>query len=100
MAAVGVFAALGLASLWFPEILGNGKNAVQEMFDERTVTGLLCWLFVLRPLATALLLRVGAPGGLFTPTMTLGALAGALLGLTFFHVQGEFPQFALRFGNR
>ena len=75
-----VFAGLGGAAIWFPELLGNGKNVVQETFASRLGTGLMCWLLVLRPLATALCLKAGTPGGLFTPTMTFGALLGALLG--------------------
>jgi CIC family chloride channel protein len=71
---------LGLLSAWFPEILGNGKNVVQEAFGSQLGTGLLCWLLILRPLATAMCLKSGAPGGLFTPAMTFGALLGGLLG--------------------
>lgn len=75
-----VFAALGLLSIRFPEVLGNGKNVVQETFGSRLGVGLMAWLLILRPLATALCLKSGAPGGLFTPTMTFGALLGGLLG--------------------
>jgi len=80
VAPVLVFIGLGVLSVRFPEILGNGKNAVQEAFGSQLGTGLLCWLLILRPLATAMCLKSGAPGGLFTPTMTLGALLGGLLG--------------------
>ena len=84
-----VCAAIGLASIRFPELLGNGKNVVQLAFDNQVIPPLLCWLLVLRPLATVLCLRSGVPGGLFTPTMTLGALAGAVLGQGWSYV---FPQ--------
>ncbi len=83
MALVGpilVFLSLGLVSVKFPEVLGNGKNVVQEAFGSQLGIGLLCWLLVLRPLATAMCLKSGTPGGLFTPTMTFGALLGGLLG--------------------
>jgi chloride channel protein, CIC family len=80
VAPILVFIGLGTVSMHFPEILGNGKNVVQEAFGSRLGTGLLCWLLVLRPLATAMCLKSGAPGGLFTPTMTFGALLGGLLG--------------------
>ena len=53
---------------------------MQEAFGSRLGVGLLCWLLLLRPLATAMCLKSGAPGGLFTPTMTFGALLGGLLG--------------------
>jgi H+/Cl- antiporter ClcA len=80
VAPVLVFFCLGIASVRFPEILGNGKNVVEEAFGSQLGVGLLCWLLVLRPLATAMCLKSGVPGGLFTPTMTFGALLGGLLG--------------------
>ncbi len=80
VAPILVFLGLGLVAIRFPEILGNGKNVVQEAFSSQLGTGLLCWLLILRPLATAMCLKSGAPGGLFTPTMTFGALLGGLLG--------------------
>ena len=42
---------------------------------------LLVALLLLRPLATLLCLGSGAPGGLFTPSLTVGALLGGVLGL-------------------
>lgn len=75
-----ILGALGIASIWFPELLGNGKDAVQLTFDVNMGIGLLCWLVVLRPLATMAVLRSGVPGGLFTPTCAFGSLAGAVLG--------------------
>ncbi len=75
-----IFSGVGLVAMKFPQILGNGKGIVQLTFDNQMGAGLLCWLMVLRPLATVLCLRSGAPGGLFTPTMTLGALFGDGLG--------------------
>lgn len=75
-----VFLALGLASIPFPQLLGNGKNVIQLAFDSRISGGLLLWILVLRPLSTMAVLRAGAPGGLFTPTMTFGALVGATCG--------------------
>jgi H+/Cl- antiporter ClcA len=80
VAPILLFAGLGAMSVYFPEVLGNGKNVVQEAFGSQLGPGLLCWLLILRPLATAMCLKCGAPGGLFTPTMTFGALLGGLLG--------------------
>ena len=42
---------------------------------------LLLTLLVLRPLSTILCLGSGVPGGLFTPSLALGALLGGVLGL-------------------
>ena len=81
-----IFAGIGIVSMWFPELLGNGKNVVRLAFDNQMAIGLICWLLILHPLATGLCLRAGAPGGLFTPTMTVGALAGAFLGQGWSHL--------------
>jgi CIC family chloride channel protein len=73
-------ALLGGLAIKFPEMLGNGKDVVQLSLLNASTTSLLVVLVLLRPLATALLLRSGVPGGLFTPTMCLGAVTGLLLG--------------------
>ena len=84
-APVLVFTAIGAMAVVFPQILGNGKNIVQLTFQDQIGMGLLCWLILLRPLATALCLGTGTPGGLFTPTMTFGALVGDGLGRIWNH---------------
>jgi len=81
-----VFAVLGAASMEWPALLGNGKNVIQLAFDARLGGSLLLLLLVLRPIATIACLRAGAPGGLFTPTMTLGAILGAGLGEGWSHL--------------
>jgi chloride channel protein, CIC family len=75
-----VCALLGALSIYYPQLLGNGRNIVQQAFDDQVTLSLLCALLVLKPLATAACVGTGAPGGLFTPTMTCGALLGGLLG--------------------
>lgn len=71
---------LGAASIPLPQLLGNGRDVTQLSFLGQVTPALLLVLLVLRPLATAMCLGSGAPGGLFTPTLTLGALLGATLG--------------------
>ena len=75
-----VFGALGCLAIPFPEVLGNGKDVVQAVLLDQYGVPLVIILTVLRPLATAACLGSGAPGGLFTPTMTFGAVLGATLG--------------------
>jgi CIC family chloride channel protein len=71
---------LGVVSIPFPQLLGNGKDIAQLAFTNRAAPALLLILIVLKPAATALCVRSGAPGGLFTPSLTVGALLGAGLG--------------------
>ncbi|HEY2517514.1 MAG TPA: chloride channel protein, partial [Polyangiaceae bacterium] len=79
-APVAVLGAMGAVAIAAPALLGNGKDATALAFADRLPLGMLAALIVLRPLATALCLGSGAPGGLFTPSLSLGALLGALLG--------------------
>jgi len=72
--------ALGAIALRYPQLLGNGKDTVQLVLSVQLAGLLLFALMALKPLVTAACLAAGAPGGLFTPTLTYGALFGALFG--------------------
>jgi len=71
---------LGLVSIPFPQLLGNGKDIAQLAFSDQLPFVLLLGLLILKPAATMLCLGSGVPGGLFTPSLALGALLGAALG--------------------
>ena len=79
-APVIVLGLLGVVSIWFPQLLGNGKDVSELAFTNQVAPSLLLMLLVLKPAATVLCVRCGAPGGLFTPSLTVGALLGAVLG--------------------
>lgn len=80
VAPIVVLGGIGVVSIWFPQILGNGKDVSQLAFTGQVAPLLLLILFVLRPVATVLCVRSGAPGGLFTPSLTMGAMLGGALG--------------------
>jgi CIC family chloride channel protein len=92
-----VFAFLGAASVRYPQLLGNGKDLVQEIYLSGLGIAAAAVLLVLKPLATAGCLGSGAPGGLFTPTLTYGALFGVLLGRawTYFWPGAPLGSFAI-----
>jgi chloride channel protein, CIC family len=71
---------LGVVSIWFPQLLGNGKDISELAFTNQVAPALVLMLLVLKPAATVLCVLCGAPGGLFTPSLTVGALLGAALG--------------------
>ncbi len=74
------FAALGSLSIFFPQLLGNGQDLAQLTFVGGVPTALVMGLLLLKPFATFICFASGAPGGLFTPSLTFGALAGSALG--------------------
>ena len=80
LAPVVVFTVLGLLAIEYPQLLGNGKDTIELAITAQLGVGLLAALVVLKPIVTAGCLGSGAPGGLFTPTLTFGVLFGGLLG--------------------
>jgi H+/Cl- antiporter ClcA len=71
---------LGVLSIWFPQLLGNGKDVSQLAFLGEVAPLLLLALTLLKPAAIVLCMRSGVPGGMFTPSLTFGAMLGGFLG--------------------
>ena len=90
-APAAAFMALALVSLKYPQLLGNGKGIVQLGALGQLSLGLMVVLFVLKPLATAACLGSGSPGGLFTPTLTIGVLLAGILGVIWGHIWPGSP---------
>ena len=80
-APLAAFAVLAVIALRYPQLYGNGKGMAHAAFLGLGSLGLLAALSVLKPFVTALCLSSGASGGLFTPTMSTGAVLGGFLGL-------------------
>jgi len=80
IAPIGVLTALGVISIAYPQLLGNGQDTVLLAVTGGLGASLLAALLVLKPIVTAACLGSGTPGGLFTPTLTFGVLFGGLLG--------------------
>jgi chloride channel protein, CIC family len=92
-----VLAVIGLVSIVFPELLGNGQDVAQLLFLHPLEPVALAVLVFVRPMATVASVASGAPGGLFTPSLAAGALAGAALGQLWLwvHPGGDIGLFAL-----
>ncbi|NIR27770.1 MAG: chloride channel protein [Gammaproteobacteria bacterium] len=74
-------AAVGVAALWVPDILGIGKETLRFAIIEGAYSGgELGLILVVKLLATALCLGLGFAGGVFSPALVIGTLFGALCG--------------------
>ncbi len=92
LAPLGIFSALGLLSLQYPQLLGNGRGIVQLGIVGNISLGLLVVLLLLKPLVTAACIASGSPGGLFTPTFAVGVLLAGVCGALWGHVwHGSVP---------
>ena len=78
MAAFGILGLIGSAC---PQLFGNGKDMASDAFIGTAGLAVLLPLAALKPLVTALCLGSGASGGLFTPTLSTGAVLGGAAGI-------------------
>jgi CIC family chloride channel protein len=78
MGLVGLMMVVLMNVFGHPYISGVGYGVIQSVLDNSmTAVGLLSLLFVLKLLATTLSLGCGASGGIFSPSLYLGATLGA-----------------------
>jgi chloride channel protein, CIC family len=73
---------VGLITLWAPDVTGNGFAPIVALLERpgdaaQALSSPLLILLVLKILATAATVGAGAIGGLFTPSLMIGALAGS-----------------------
>lgn len=80
LASILNFSLIGVLAIYFPVLLGNGKSAIQMEFSSFAGIGFSALILLLRCLIVWTSLRVGAQGGLLTPSMANGALLAAVLG--------------------
>ena len=78
MALGGVF--VGLLAIWYPAVWGNGYGAINEILHYPLTIWLLVGLFLAKFITILASVGSGAVGGVFTPTLFLGAALGSLFG--------------------
>jgi chloride channel protein, CIC family len=71
---------LGVAILRYPELVGNGRESIADLFAQQWLWPRVIALLVLRLLVTPLMVGSGAVGGVFTPTLFIGAMLGYAFG--------------------
>jgi H+/Cl- antiporter ClcA len=79
---------VGVCSRWWPELPGNGKSILTTTLAGGMTLETAAIVLVLKPLLTAVFLRAGAKGGMFTPALATGAAAGTLFVLSINAVAG------------
>jgi CIC family chloride channel protein len=71
---------VGLIALALPQVAGNGFEAIQLILDARVAGLLLLALLLAKAVATVSSVSSGSPGGVFTPSLFLGAALGGVVG--------------------
>lgn len=79
---------LGVLALYFPHILGVGYAAIDLALQEKLAWAMMLGLVCVKILATSITIGSGGSGGIFAPSLFMGAMAGGFFG-TLAH--GLFP---------
>ncbi|MCI0184532.1 Voltage-gated ClC-type chloride channel ClcB [Acidibacillus sp. S0AB] len=85
-------ALVGVLGLLAPEVLGVGYPSIHLALGGQLAIGTILLLFVLKYVATLTTVGSGGSGGVFAPSLFLGAMLGALYGdVLRFMVPGLIP---------
>jgi CIC family chloride channel protein len=105
-------ALIGVVGIWFPEVWGNSYEAVGELLNGQgprfpqfgpdewvPLCGIMLALGLVKALGTAITVGSGGAGGVFTPTLFVGAGLGGAVGVIVHHfaphATGDYGGYAL-----
>ncbi len=72
---------VGVIAINVPQVCGNGYSVVVDILNGRLIWTVLLGIFACKWLATMSSFGSGAPGGVFTPSLFMGASLGYLFGM-------------------
>jgi CIC family chloride channel protein len=82
---------VGVLALFWPEVLGVGYNYVSDALNGNMAVQMMALLVVLKFLATATCYASGNAGGIFGPSLFIGAMVGGTMGSL---VNTLFPEYS------
>ena len=89
----------GIGYFGFPQVMGAGYEAIDQAMHSQFAWKMLLALALFKIIATTLSFSSGTPGGMFAPTLFVGAMLGAGVGafekIYFPHVTGSLGSYAL-----
>ncbi|MDE3168608.1 MAG: chloride channel protein [Acidobacteriota bacterium] len=71
---------VGVIGIWFPQVLGAGYSVIDQALHGEFTWRLLMVLAGMKLLATGVSFLSGTPGGMFAPTLFIGAMLGGGVG--------------------
>ncbi len=71
---------LGIIGFFLPYIFGMGFSTIELALKNKLTIGILLLLIIFKIIATSTTLSSGGSGGVFVPSLFLGAMSGLLIG--------------------
>ena len=81
---------VGLLALWLPQILGGGYGWIQEAINGQLGLEIMIILVFAKLVAFALTVSSGGSGGVFAPSLYVGAMVGGLIAHLFHQPSAAF----------
>lgn len=89
----------GIGYFGLPQVMGAGYGAIDQAMHSQFAWKMLLVLALFKLIATTLSFSSGTPGGMFAPTLFIGAMLGAAVGsfekIYFPHLTGSIGSYAL-----
>ncbi len=86
---------VGGIALLYPQIMGVGYDSITMALNSNVIWSLALVLIFVKILATSLTLGSGGSGGIFAPSLFMGAMLGAFFG---YFVHQAFPNITADYG--
>lgn len=86
---------VGVMILYFPQVYGVGYDTITQVLKAEMVWHMLLLLVFVKMFATSITLAAGGSGGIFAPSLFLGAVFGGLFGTL---MQFLFPDVVISSG--
>jgi len=81
-------ACVGIAAVFMPHIMGVGYDTIRVLFTQHLTLGAMVLLVLLKLVMTAVTIGSGGSGGVFAPSLFIGAMLGGAFGTV---VNGIMP---------
>ncbi len=90
---------LAAVGLYYPQIFGVGYSTMTQVLQQEVSLQLLLVLLLLKPIMMSITLACGGSGGVFAPSLFIGAMLGGAYGLIihnyFPNITGSYGAYAL-----
>ncbi len=87
---------IGIIGLFLPEVLGVGYGEILAALNNKVILETALFLFVAKIAATSICISSGMSGGIFAPSLFIGAMLGTVVGDVAMHccpIQGINPAY-------
>jgi chloride channel protein, CIC family len=71
---------IGVFGMFFPQVMGDGYSYMKEVLDGGGIAWVMFALVFLKIIATSITLGSGGAGGVFAPSLFIGAMMGGTFG--------------------